>query len=60
MDLDAYLVLYNTNRPHQGRTMRGRAPYTVFKASLPKPKRAGRTERKKAAMRNQPGRASVR
>lgn len=35
-DLDAYLVHYNTKRPHQGRMMEGRTPYTVFKAGLPK------------------------
>lgn len=39
-DLDAYLVTYNTKRPHQGRGMNGRTPATVFKAGLPKPKTA--------------------
>ena len=26
IDLDAYLVTYNTKRPHQGRAMKGRTP----------------------------------
>jgi len=33
-DLDAYLVVYNTERPHQGRGMNGRTPLTVFEAGL--------------------------
>jgi transposase InsO family protein len=48
-DLTGYLVQYNTKRPHQGRNMDGRTPYTVFKAGIPKPKRAGRKEGNKAA-----------
>ena len=36
-DLEAYLVTYNTKRPHQGRNMNGRTPKTVFLAGLPKP-----------------------
>jgi transposase InsO family protein len=36
--LDAYLVDYNTKRPHQGRGMNGRTPATVFTAGLPKVK----------------------
>lgn len=42
IDLDAYHVHYNTERPHQGRGMKGRTPYAVFKAGLhrkPKPRR---------------------
>lgn len=35
-DLDAYLVQYNTKRPHQGSGMNGRTPYQVFKEGLPK------------------------
>ena len=35
-DLDEYLVTYNTKRPHRGRKMNGRTPYTVFKAGIPK------------------------
>lgn len=34
-DLDAFLVQYNTKRPHQGRNMNGRTPYQVFKEGLP-------------------------
>lgn len=53
-DLDAYLVVYNTKRPHQGRGMNGRTPYQVFKEGLPrksakKPATAARKEVKKAA-----------
>ncbi|MCK2182806.1 IS481 family transposase [Halomonas getboli] len=35
-DLDDYLVIYNTKRPHQGRNMKGATPYAVFKKGLPK------------------------
>jgi transposase InsO family protein len=34
VDLDAYLVKYNTQRPHQGRNMNGKTPITVFEAGL--------------------------
>ena len=33
--LDAYLIVYNTKRPHQGRGMKGRTPAAVFMAGLP-------------------------
>jgi transposase InsO family protein len=33
-DLDAYLETDNRKRPHRGRGMDGRTPYTVFKAGL--------------------------
>ena len=33
----AYLVGYNTKRPHQGRGMNGRTPQTAFSEGLPKP-----------------------
>ena len=47
-DLDLYLVSYNTKRPHQGRGMKGRTPYQVFKEALPKKakKTATQTARK--------------
>jgi transposase InsO family protein len=45
-DLDVYLIEYNTKRPHQGRGMKGRTPYEVFIAGLPKP-----TEPKEDAMK---------
>ena len=52
-DLDAYLEVYNTKRPHRGRKMNGRTPYTVFKAGVPKARKAAATtstkEDKKAA-----------
>ena len=35
-DLDEYLELYNSKRPHRGRKMNGRTPFTVFKAGIPK------------------------
>ena len=28
--LDAYLMIYNTKRPHQGRNMKGRTPLKTF------------------------------
>ena len=38
--LDTYMVAYNTERPHQGRGMKGRTPARAFKEGLPaKPKR---------------------
>ena len=36
-DLDEYLAHYNTKRPHQGRNMKGKTPYDIFKSGLPKP-----------------------
>jgi transposase InsO family protein len=33
--LDAYLVVYNAKRPHQGRGMKGRTPVTAFAQGLP-------------------------
>ncbi len=33
-DLDAYMAIYNGQRPHQGRGMEGRVPLTVFEAGL--------------------------
>lgn len=38
-DLDAYLVHYNTKRPHQGRMMNGRIPAEMFVKGLPKVKK---------------------
>ena len=35
--LDDYLVVYNTQRPHQGRGMNGRTPARAFIEGLPKP-----------------------
>ena len=34
--LDAYLVGYNTKRPHQGRGMNGRTPAKAFRDGIPK------------------------
>jgi hypothetical protein len=35
-DLDDFLIVYNTKRPHQGRNMTGITPYAMFKKGLPK------------------------
>ena len=35
-DIEIYLKHYNTERAHQGRLMKGRTPYQVFKAGLSK------------------------
>ena len=52
-DLDAYLETYNRQRPHRGRGMKGRTPYEVFKAGIPKKspgrKKQARKEVKTAA-----------
>ncbi len=48
-DLDAYLVRYNTERPHQGRGMNGRTPADAFVRCLPKPKTPKEEKMKKAA-----------
>ncbi len=34
--LDAFLLRYNTKRPHQGRNMNGRTPQNAFTDSLPR------------------------
>lgn len=49
IDLDAYLVTYNTKRPHQGRNMSGRTPATVFTAGLPKTEKEKEETKPKAA-----------
>jgi hypothetical protein len=43
-DLDAYLIQYNTNRPHQGRNMNAKTPEKVFKEGLQKKRVMTRTE----------------
>jgi len=43
VDLDAYLVIYNTKRPHQGRGMNGMTPLQAFQNGL---KLTPKTERK--------------
>ena len=48
-DLDAYLVSYNTERPHQGRSMKGRTSTDVFVHCLPKPRSSKEEKMKKAA-----------
>ena len=44
--LDAYLIHYNTRRPHQGRGMTGRTPAAVFAAGLPGDKLKKEVKRK--------------
>ena len=46
-DLDAYLETYNRQRPHRGRGMKGRTPYEVFKAGIPKKSPAPENVRQK-------------
>lgn len=48
-DLEAYLVQYNTKRPHRGRKMNGRTPYQVFQEDLKRGPKQARKEEKKAA-----------
>jgi hypothetical protein len=45
--LDAYLVGYNTGRPHQGRGMNDRTPAKVFRDGIT-------TNSRKAVQRNTP------
>ncbi len=44
--LDAWLVTYNTARPHQGRGMSGRTPIRTFIDGLPKPEPKGEPQTK--------------
>jgi len=48
-DLEAYLVTYNTKRPHQGRNMNGMTPEKAFIKGLPKRNRPVENRKKKAA-----------
>lgn len=49
-DLDEYLNQYNHERPHQGRLMKGRTPFTAFIEELPKKdKTAGKRKAAKVA-----------
>ena len=51
-DLEAFLKVYNNDRPHQGRGMNGRTPAKAFTDGLPKPAKATKmrkTEMRKAA-----------
>ncbi|MDX9860733.1 MAG: IS481 family transposase [Rhodospirillales bacterium] len=48
-DLDAFLVTYNTKRPHQGRGMNGRTPAKAFVEGLPKPQNGKEETKRKAA-----------
>ncbi len=48
-DLDAYLVGYNTRRPHQGRGMEGRTPVKAFKDGLPKKEKPSKMTKAKTA-----------
>lgn len=61
-DLDEYLVLYNTERPHQGRNMKGRTPSQAFEDGRPKPKngRQGEGRRRRPPVPTQPAHSSHR
>lgn len=48
-DLGIYLKHYNEKRPHQGRNMKGRTPYDVFKSGLPKNQKMEVPDVKKSA-----------
>jgi transposase InsO family protein len=48
-DLDEYLVVYNTKRPHQGRSMNGRTPLQAFMDGLNQKEQTGSRAAKKAA-----------
>ena len=48
-DLDEYLVIYNTKRPHQGRGMNGRTPLKAFMDGVNQKDRTGDKAAKKAA-----------
>jgi transposase InsO family protein len=47
--IDAYLVGYNTRRPHQGRGMNGRTPAKAFRDGIPKQNRKEDTTNLKTA-----------
>lgn len=48
-DLNGFLELYNTRRPHRGRGMNGRTPVTVFLSGLPQPAASATEEVSQAA-----------
>ena len=48
-DLDAYLVSYNAEHPHQGRGVKGKMPADVFVRCLPKLRTPREEKMKKAA-----------
>ena len=47
--LEAFLLHYNTKRPHQGRNMKGRTPQKAFTDGLPKKENAKMKPNSKAA-----------
>jgi hypothetical protein len=48
--LDAYMIGYNTKRPHQGRGMNGRTPEKAVRNGIPKSaKKEDKTNPKTAA-----------
>lgn len=48
-DLDAYLLVYNTKRPHQGRNMNGKTPAVMFQRWLPKKNQLKKPKEEKLA-----------
>ena len=59
-DLDAYVVTYNTQKPHQGRGMNGRTPADVFPRCLPYQDTKGGQNGKSHLDYSRPGAASAR
>lgn len=59
-DLHAYLVTYNTQRPHQGRGMNGRTPAHVFALCLRKTKKPKEDKMGSCLECSRPGAAGVR
>lgn len=48
-DLEEYLAVYNTKRPHQGRGMNGRTPFQAFRDGLNQKDQTGNKAAQKAA-----------
>ena len=46
-DLDGYLEIYNSRRPHRDRGMKGSTPYEVFKAGIPRKRRTRKPSARK-------------
>lgn len=62
-ELNAYLVSYNTRRPHQGRGMKGRTPIQAFTDGLklmPKPDLSQQKKEEKMNPKRQPDQIALR
>lgn len=51
--IDAWLVHYNTERPHQGRGMNGRTPAAAFREGVPKPAATPKPRERRSADQSQ-------